>query len=254
MSTVWDMDLPPGEKIVLLALADQANDEGRQCWPSVETIMRRSGQGERTVRRALSSLEEKGHLTRNHRINDSTQYHLHPCQNGTPAKSAPVPKPTVRGAKLAPKPPVTTIPQKASPSSGKRTTPAKPTMSLIADDFEPVMKPGSITATTVDGWPPGRLADELEHFVDHHTTKATLSADWQASWRTWVKNSKKWEPRHGNTVSGLPGRQPNLRGSRPDPALDMQRAARAAQARDSAPDHRGDHREPRLALSSLWNG
>lgn len=27
MSLVWDLDLPPGDKLVLLALADQANDE-----------------------------------------------------------------------------------------------------------------------------------------------------------------------------------------------------------------------------------
>ena len=87
MTKVWETNLPPGEKLVLLALADQAGDDGRQCWPSVETIAHKSGQGERTVRRALASLEEKGHLTRQHRDGTSSQYHIHPCQIGTPAKN-----------------------------------------------------------------------------------------------------------------------------------------------------------------------
>jgi hypothetical protein len=40
------------EKLVLLALADCANDEGR-CWPSASTLARKTGEGERTVRRAV---------------------------------------------------------------------------------------------------------------------------------------------------------------------------------------------------------
>lgn len=104
MTLVWELDLPPGEKLVLLALADQANDNGAQCWPSVDTIARRSGQGERTVRRALASLETKGHLTRDHRDGTSTKYRVHPCQIGTPAKKTPLPKTTKTPAKLAPKP------------------------------------------------------------------------------------------------------------------------------------------------------
>jgi len=176
MTTVWDMDLPPGEKIVLLALADQANDEGRQCWPSVETIMRRSGQGERTVRRALSSLEEKGHLTRHHRVNDSTQYHLHPCQIGTPAELAPVPNQPARGANLAPKPPVTLSPKTSS--STKERAPKAPTFSLPSDipadewaDFEAmrrsIRKPmtdgirtkilARLRKLQADGYPPGAV-------------------------------------------------------------------------------------------------
>jgi hypothetical protein len=104
MSIVWELDLPPGEKLVLLALADQANDQGLQCWPSIPTIAHRSGQGERTVHRVIASLEKKRHLTRNLRTGLSTQYHVHPCQNGTPAKMAPLPNATLTPAKMAPHP------------------------------------------------------------------------------------------------------------------------------------------------------
>lgn len=183
MTIVWDLDLPPGEKLVLLALADQANDDGVNCWPAVSTICKRSGQGERTVRRALSDLESKGHLTRHHRDGGSTQYHVHPCQIGTPAETAPLPKTTPTPAKLAPKTSRTIKPKKDSARATR-----------IPEGFAPSMS--GKTKSTVDGWPPGRLDDELEHFRDHHIAKGTTSFDWQASWRTWVKNSKKWEPRN----------------------------------------------------------
>ena len=82
MSAVWDANIPPSEKLVLLALADCANDEGH-CWPSAATLARKSGQGERTVRRAIQSLVAKGHLTQNPRNGTSPTYLVHPCQSGT---------------------------------------------------------------------------------------------------------------------------------------------------------------------------
>ncbi|HEX8382435.1 MAG TPA: helix-turn-helix domain-containing protein [Sphingomonas sp.] len=180
MTTVWDLDLPPGEKLVLLALADQANDEGRQCWPAVSTIMKRSGQGERTVRRALHDLEAKGHLTRHHRDGGSTQYHLHPGQIGTPAKSAPLPNATATPAKSAPKPSGTTTSEKDKPSRKKRAA-KPPAFALPADipsepwaDFEDMRrrigkpmtpKARDLAVTRLrkladDGFPPG---DVLNH-------------------------------------------------------------------------------------------
>lgn len=188
MSAVWDIELAPGEKLVLLALADQANDDGRQCWPSVETIAHRSGQGVRTVRRALESLETKGHLTRHHRDGTSTQYHVHPCQNGSPVKSAPLPKTTRTPAKLAPKP--------------SRTIKSKNTEArahVLPADWKPAeFGLGTKSRSMVDGWPPGELAAQLEHFTAHHSGKGNRFVDWQAAWSTWVLNGR----RYGNARTG----------------------------------------------------
>jgi len=38
MSDVWRTDLPTVEKMVLLVIADHANDEGTQAYPSQATI------------------------------------------------------------------------------------------------------------------------------------------------------------------------------------------------------------------------
>jgi hypothetical protein len=49
--------LKPAEKLVLVALADFASDDTRECWPSVATIMRRSGLSRRGVQQILRRLE-----------------------------------------------------------------------------------------------------------------------------------------------------------------------------------------------------
>ncbi|TAA12446.1 helix-turn-helix domain-containing protein [Pseudoxanthomonas winnipegensis] len=63
MQLVWDADVPASRKMVLLSLADQANDNG-ECYPRVSTIERRCSMGRRTVFQCLSDLEAEGFLTR----------------------------------------------------------------------------------------------------------------------------------------------------------------------------------------------
>lgn len=67
MSAVWDEpDTKGSERLVLLALADNANDEGF-CWPSLETIARKCNISRRFVVRLLDSLEERGLVERERR-------------------------------------------------------------------------------------------------------------------------------------------------------------------------------------------
>lgn len=64
MSLVWKSRIDGARKrLVLLALADAANDEGA-CWPSVETIGRKAGCAVSTARGILAELEAEGILTR----------------------------------------------------------------------------------------------------------------------------------------------------------------------------------------------
>lgn len=55
---VWKQDLPHVEKIVLLCLADRA-DENLKCWPSMETIAKDCGMCRRSVVRIIEKLREK---------------------------------------------------------------------------------------------------------------------------------------------------------------------------------------------------
>lgn|GEM_PF-3261926 len=60
MTWAWSLEeLPRLETLVLLALADRADDDGI-CWPSVPELMRKARASDRSVKRALASLRHAG--------------------------------------------------------------------------------------------------------------------------------------------------------------------------------------------------
>ena len=60
MTWVWGLEeLPQKETLVLLALADQANDEGL-CWPRLDTLAPKSRMSVRSVKRAVAFLRRAG--------------------------------------------------------------------------------------------------------------------------------------------------------------------------------------------------
>ena len=73
MTAVWQMQLSHTDKLVLLALADNASDEG-VCWPSVPTLMRKTCLSRRGVQAAVARLQAEGHLGRVFRDGRSTNY------------------------------------------------------------------------------------------------------------------------------------------------------------------------------------
>ena len=110
MTQVWDLALPAFDKLVLLALADCANDEGL-AWPSIATLKRKSGAGERTIYRAIADMESLGILTIERIAGKGNRYTVtpaavaplptsHPSQTGTP----PLPVRQETPAAVAPKP------------------------------------------------------------------------------------------------------------------------------------------------------
>lgn len=63
MSAVWERSRMKGAPLLLLlAIADHANDRGHDAYPSIETLRRKVRMGERSVRRIVRLLEEEGEL------------------------------------------------------------------------------------------------------------------------------------------------------------------------------------------------
>lgn len=56
--------LTAAQKLVLLALADHANDEDQLCWPSLQHLQKKTGLGKNTVWQSIDALVEKGFVTR----------------------------------------------------------------------------------------------------------------------------------------------------------------------------------------------
>jgi len=174
MSAVWEVDLPDSEKIVLLALADNANDEGG-CWPSIATIAKKCSKGERTVQCAIKALCDKGHLSRIEKLGKGVTYTVHPRSGCTPAKSAPrnprtpaAAAPTPAAA--APKPSMNHTSEAKASSVTRFELPDDIPVEAWAGFVEMrqrIRKPMTVRAMTLavgklhdlarDGWPPGEV-------------------------------------------------------------------------------------------------
>ena len=61
MTWAWGLEaLDTSQAMVLLALADAANDDGFACWPSQETLARKSRMSVRSVKRHIATLRDVG--------------------------------------------------------------------------------------------------------------------------------------------------------------------------------------------------
>ena len=69
LNWAWSQECPtPTSKLVLLALADKANDDG-ECWPGMSTVAEMAGVSVRQVSTHLARLEDEGLLVRRRKRN-----------------------------------------------------------------------------------------------------------------------------------------------------------------------------------------
>lgn len=137
MNLAWPIQLPVPEKLILITLADYANDDG-ECFPSISSIADRACMEPRRVYRLLKNLEGTKQISRRSRPGHSTVYVVHP----TPVTGAtPVTQTTGPGdtPPLSPRPstpvtgaiPITLNPQGTSDSS--RAASGGPNTSSVRD-------------------------------------------------------------------------------------------------------------------------
>lgn len=88
MTLAWKSGLPSGQKMVLLALCDNANDQG-ECYPSVPMLAQKCSLSERSVQQHIHDMESAKIVSREMRTGRSTLYRVHAEHFDTPAESAP---------------------------------------------------------------------------------------------------------------------------------------------------------------------
>ena len=102
MSDVFNVQgITHAQKLLLLALADAANDDG-VCWPSIHRLASKAMVEERSVTRMLAELELRGFVVRELRSGRSTMYTVIP-----PTAEPPHPRPPghpTPDSKVAPPP------------------------------------------------------------------------------------------------------------------------------------------------------
>ena len=216
LTWVWQESESKGSALlVLLALADQADDDG-VCFPSVAYIARKCRLQERSAQYALRSLEESREISRVSRRGHSTVYRIALTPESAPQpkdevhESAPQPKDEVHesagvsqttgarncmdevhhGAPITLKEPSLESP---TPVVGtrerKRSTPTAPRGTRVPEDFEPDER----MLEWVRRECPGVPANEHGRFMDHwRSTPGTkgMKLDWIATWRNWMRRAQ----------------------------------------------------------------
>ncbi|ELJ9161586.1 helix-turn-helix domain-containing protein [Salmonella enterica] len=192
----------PLRKLVLIKLADNANDNG-ECWPSYQHIADHCECSKSAVKEHISALIKLGLMTKENRVgvnngkgNTSNVYRLHLTSTPVPPKSTPVPPKSTGGSpKSTPVPPESTPPV---PPAGTRTS----------HSFEPVKEPldnKKKLSSMPEGFSPSAshqkmaeeygisLQEEFDKFTDHHISKGSKFIDWNRALNTWLRNAKGFQ-------------------------------------------------------------
>lgn len=209
-SWVWEHSNATGNaRLVLLAIADCADDSGANAWPSLQSIARKAKVSRRTAIRAISELVDMGELectrgagqrgaggvTNRYRVTmvpaptgdtvsppsgdtDGTRDNLALVTNQTEVVT-----PQVKGGD--------TGGTRTSLTSLEPTTRRRPATPVPADFTVTDAMAEWAEAQGIQRW---AIPLETEQFLDWHRSKDSRNRDWAATWRTWMRKAKGFRP------------------------------------------------------------
>ena len=200
LNWAWSVpDVSPAQKLVLLALANYADERGK-CWPSIRTVSNRTCLGRRTVTRALETLGRAGLIKSGQRSRDdgsqsSNTYNLPikkgcqsgmgGCHSGMGGGQSGTPR-GVRAAPLEPslEPPVNHISEiqeivdyyrSKHPRRGRQLRPGhadwKRIASRLKEEFSVADLKKAIDGNMMDQWHQQHAAGHTIEYIFRNTTK-----------------------------------------------------------------------------------
>lgn len=182
----------PLRKLVLIKLADNANDEG-ECWPSYQHIADQCEVSRSTAKSHIRALEDMGLLKREFRrkgeLNQSNVFYLTldnaqqipPESGGAGADRGGAGADLGCGAGAAPRtyhsfePVKEPLERKKKPSSMPEGFSPSASHQKMAEEF-------GIS-----------LQDEFDKFTDHHLSKGSKFIDWSRALNTWLRNARGFQ-------------------------------------------------------------
>lgn len=204
-------------RLVLLALADEASDEGMVTAyrRSQSHLARKGNMDGGTVSRSTKALVDLGELEvlRQGDGRASTDYRIilpgvsdEGVQIAYPAPASRLPRggisPT-QGVQDAP-PIIPFSPTEPHIASSKRSCFPAPGLFLLTDAMK---EWAAKEAPNVD------VVLQTKQFADHWRGKGEKRADWVATWRTWIRNAEAWDRggRRKGSAPSAPGATSNTR-------------------------------------------
>ena len=197
--------IPHGAKLVLLCLADYADDQGK-CWPSFQRLSDRCDMSRRHVIRVVADLEEWGLVSRlEERPYKPTIYGLRIPTSDTHVTAKPTevvtPTPLVTPTSLVTpmSPPSDTHVTTTSDIAMSPKPPINHQETVISRKAAktPIPDPFMVTEemyawAAAQGLGRRQVDADTEQFVDYHQGKDSRQVNWVATWRTWMRNTKRW--------------------------------------------------------------
>ncbi|EMF2597371.1 helix-turn-helix domain-containing protein [Salmonella enterica] len=197
----------PLRKLVLIKLADNANDEG-ECWPSYQHIADQCEVSRSTVKSHIRALEDMGLLKREFRrkgeLNQSNVFYLTldnaqqiPPESGGAGADLGGGAGADRGGAGADRGGAG-----ADLGGGAGADPR------TYHSFEPVKEPlerKKKPSSMPEGFSPSAshqkmaeefgisLQDEFDKFTDHHLSKGSKFIDWSRALNTWIRNARGFQ-------------------------------------------------------------
>lgn len=211
MTEVWKLDLAPSDKMVLLALADAANDDG-VTWMAVKSrradrldLLTKCSLSERAVQGAIKRLCDGGYLARVERPGKGVIYTVTPAASAAPQHLRPaandIDPRSICGQ---------TVSNPHSTSEAKASSVGRATSEGTPDLFKAKKPRGSVRSRFVpDGWQPTPahvakaaekgldLAEQAELFRNHEFRDG--KSDFDRAFHTWLTNAAgRFAPRAAN--------------------------------------------------------
>lgn len=207
-----------GEMLLALALADHASDDGTRVFPSIKGLAEKTRQSERSVQYQLRRMQEAGWLILVNAGNGGRGMHseyrislewikgeeIAPLKNGATddQKGA---NDDAKGCKTEQE-----RVQRVAPTSNRHRTVNEPSGTVADGNAVPAKAKTSARATVLPiGFQPDETAKQIAKdfgldifgeqaaFEDHHAAKGSTFKDWQAAFRTWLRNANKFGQRAG---------------------------------------------------------
>ncbi|EAO6005262.1 helix-turn-helix domain-containing protein [Salmonella enterica] len=196
----------PLRKLVLIKLADNANDNG-ECWPSYQHIADQCEVSRSTVKSHIRALEDMGLLKREFRrkgeLNQSNVFYL-TLDNAQQIQPESGGAGAARGGAGAARGGAGAARGGAGADLGGGAGAAPRTY----HSFEPVKEPlerKKKPSSMPEGFSPSAshqkmaeefgisLQDEFDKFTDHHLSKGSKFIDWSRALNTWLRNARGFQ-------------------------------------------------------------
>jgi hypothetical protein len=199
--------IKPAAKIVLYWIADHHNGETGECFPSINRLADLCEMSRRAVEGHIAELERIGLLKRHTRIvsgrgQTSNGYTLHLVETAPqnlrtpPADFSEGPTQNLRTLNLG------MINQGSEPEKKKPSRAVS-----LPDEWCPSEK--NIADAEARGFTHEEINHEADRFRDYHLARGSSFKDWNAAWRTWLGNAKRYAGRgvvsQPHAVSGRKG-------------------------------------------------